>query len=493
MHLKQQPYALALAALRASFGPAIFANADPASRIANLTNQQETAIGRSQALIDAADAAGRALSADEKRTIRANTERVEALQKQIDDLQDEIDFAAGPQPLTSAPVMARLTPADSIDPIDRPLDGGARAYRTAFGAERDGRFASLFAGRQSARPVPGFRTFGEYCAAIASGRPDNRLMAATMTETVGADGGYMVPVQYLAPMLDASLQIEKVRPHAVVIPMDSKSATVGLFDDADGTNNARGGLRMLWGAEAAEMTEQKGKTREMTLTATKANIFVRVSAELLEDAVAFDRQLSEAMRNAVAAGLDSVFVNGSAVAQPLGVLNGASLITVSKESGQTSSAPVLLQNLAKMVGRLSPSSFARSRWLIHPTVVPALYLLSVTTMNLAGSENVGGGHVAAVTQDAEGNLRIFGRPVDVTDACAPLSTVGDIILADWGRYVIGLRRDATIARDESRYFDSDEIAFKLTLRVDGKPADAAATKLRDGSNTVAPFVALETR
>ena len=48
-------------------------------------------------------------------------------------------------------------------------------------------------------------------------------------------------------------------------------------------------------------------------------------------------------------------------------------------------------------------------------------------------------------------------------------------------------------RDNSVYFASDEIAFRLTLRMDGQPQDAAATKLRDGTNTVSPFVALGAR
>jgi HK97 family phage major capsid protein len=317
-------------------------------------------------------------------------------------------------------------------------------------------------------------------------------MAATMTEGEGAGGGLLVPVQYLGPILDAALAVEKVRPYATVIPMESKNAVAGVFDTQDGTSNARGGLRLLWGKEATALSEQKGKTRDVTLKAEKGHIFVRVSAELAEDVRTFDRQLTAAMIAAVAAGLDDACIAGSGVAQPLGILNGGSTITVTKESGQSAST-LLLQNLAKMVGRLHPSSFARSRWLIHPTVVPTLYLMSYTIKNVAGTENVGGSHVQAITQDASGNLLIFGRPCDVSDSCSVLGTAGDVILADWSRYVIGLRRDASIAKDESRFFDSDEIAFKLTLRMDGKPFDESATKLKDGTNTTAAFVVCETR
>jgi hypothetical protein len=42
------------------------------------------------------------------------------------------------------------------------------------------------------------------------------------------------------------------------------------------------------------------------------------------------------------------------------------------------------------------------------------------------------------------------------------------------------------------FFASDEIAFRLTLRVDGQRADTT-TKPRDGTTTVAPLVAIETR
>lgn len=489
------------AQFEAQFGrPGIYAQARPLANHSDndlramqgrVVKRQEEAVADSKEIIDAADAEGRELTADEKRRITNNTRNVDDLQSEVDEINLELQVRAAVLPGASRSGQ-RQTPADSTDPIDGSIGGQRHVAAPAFGAARALRFNDLFPNRARG-PANGFRTFSEFVAAVASGKPDQRLMNATMTEGVGQDGGYAVPVQFLGPLLDASLEMEMIRPHAVVVPMSSKSAVAGLFDYADGTNTARAGLRMLWGAEAAAMTEQKGKLREVTLNATKGYVFVRVSNEQLEDAVAFDRQLGVAMAKAVAAGLDYAFMFGTGVAQPLGVLNAPVLVTITKESGQSSTNPLLLQNLSKMIGRLHPSSYAASRWLVHPTVIPALYMLSVVIQNVAGSENVGGSHVAAVTQDGAGNLRIFGRPVDITDACAPLGTVGDVLLADWSRYCVGLRADASIARDDSRYFDTDETAFKLRVRIDGKPGDAAATKLRDGTNTVGPFIALETR
>ena len=67
---------------------------------------------------------------------------------------------------------------------------------------------------------------------------------------------------------------------------------------------------------------------------------------------------------------------------------------------------MLLQNVSKMMARLSPASFSRAVWLIQ--------------------------------------LRIFGRPCIVTDACSALSSLGDIILADLSQYLIGMRAEAVI-------------------------------------------------
>jgi HK97 family phage major capsid protein len=204
-----------------------------------------------------------------------------------------------------------------------------------------------------------------------------------------------------------------------------------------------------------------------------------------------ERRIANIMSAAVAAGLDHAFVNGSGVAQPTGILNSPALVSITKESGQ--SGTLLLQNLVKAVGRLHPRSYRNATWLVHPTCVPSLLAMTTTILNLAGSENVGGSHSPAVTFAADGTMRIFGRPAVVTDACAPLGTVGDCILADLSRYLIAIRREATLQTSIHANWQQDLFAMRLILRLNGCTEDNAPTTLRDGSNTVSPFVAIETR
>lgn len=445
----------------------------------NNANQQRSITGR-------ADAQKRDITAAEAEKLDGLSARFDAMEAELKIAKAELEEAE--QDAHGRTPQARMTAPNAIGGSET----GARRTRAPNFTQPARTYSAMFGNVQD--PLAGrFESFGEFALAVAAGGNDQRLIRnAGMVSTTGTDGGFAVPLQFLGPVLDAALAMEVVRPRANVIPMASKTATAGVFDYLDGTSGKRAGLQLLWGSEAAPLTEQKGKVREMTLDAKKGSILVRVSNELAADAPAFDRQLGQAMVAAVAIGLDMAFLAGNGAGQPLGILNAPVTITVAKESGQAANT-LFLQNLANMVGKLHPASFARSVWLVHPTAVPSLYLMSYTVKNVAGTENVGGTAAQAITQDADGTLRIFGRPVAVTEACSAFSAAGDIMLCDFSRYAVGLRADASIKRDESVYFASDELAFRLTLRVDGQPQDGATTKLKDGSNTVSPFVVLGAR
>lgn len=452
-------------------------------RVRHFNNQCKSIQGR-------ADAEKRDLTAAEATKFDSLMAQFDATERELKAARTELVVAEA-EDLDSTPQARRTAPNPVAGASPTPRRSTRRAGPIG---QRTAAFSDVFAGHQLDDPYADrFDSLGEFALAIAMGGRDSRLVTnATMTTTEGGTGGFLMPLQYFGAVLDAALQQEVVRPRATVLPMSTKQAAAPVFDYADGTGSKRAGLQLLWGPEATALTEQRGKVREVTLNAHKANIFVRVSSELASDVPMFDRQLSAAMVAAVAAGLDAVFLTtGTGAGQPLSVLGGSNTITVSKETQAADT--ILLQNLVKMVGRLAPASFAQAEWFVHPTAVPQLYLMSYTVQNVAGTENVGGTAAQAITIDGSGQLRIFGRPVVITEACAVVGDKGDIVLADLSKYIVGLRADAVIAKDESRYFDSDEIAFKLTLRVDGQPADREARKLKDGTNTVGPFVVLEAR
>lgn len=456
--------------------------------VSALTAQLRDVHNQSRSIVGRAEAASRDLTSAETERVDELTARFDGIERELNAARQELIVARAethdstPRPRQSAPnAIASSSPSrvapSAVLPALKPAQRG-------FGTMFEQSVSDQYEGR--------FKNLADFSLAVWHGNDSRLLRNSTMTTGEGVSAGYLVPIQFVNQMMDAALAQEVIRPRANVVPMTSKLATVASFDSLDGTNSKRAGLQMYWEPETWQMTEQKATAAQIELVAKKANVFVVVSQELAADAPMFDRQLTQAMVSAVAAGLDYAFINGTGAGMPLGMINAPCTIEVAKESGQAANT-LLIQNLMKMVGRLSPASFTRATWLVHPTMIPQLYGLSYLVKNVAGTENVGGGHVQAVTTDGDGNLRIFGRPAVVTDACSVLSARGDIVLADLTKYMIGLRQDMRMARDESRYFDTDEIAFKLTIRLDGAPEASGPTKLRDGTNTVSPIVVLQAR
>jgi HK97 family phage major capsid protein len=441
-------------------------------------------IARAQRIQASADGARRDLTVDESRRIEGLFAQCEKAESDLQELEaDGVNAIENQLPSAGR----RLAPSR---PGERPGDvyfgdvGGLRS--------RGATFTAMF-GQPRPNPYGGaFKNLGEFALAVASGKMDPRLMTnASMSETTGGVGGFLVPEQWAMGILDAALAQEAIRPRALVLPMTALSLTVPGFDYLDGTGAKRAGLQLIWGGESQALTEQQGKTRSVGLVAKKGSILVRCSTELVEDAGAFTATLSNAMTAAVQIGLDTAFLQGSGVAQPLGIALSPAAIVIAKEGSQAANT-IMLQNLTKMMGRLSPSSYAKAIWFCHPTTVPLLLQLTVAVSNVANTDFVGGSTAGLVTQE-NGVLRIAGKEVVVTDACNVLSSVGDVVLADISQYCVGLRRDISIEASRDVYFASDEWGFRLRLRLDGQPLAAAPVKLRDGTNTVSPFIVLGAR
>jgi HK97 family phage major capsid protein len=85
-----------------------------------------------------------------------------------------------------------------------------------------------------------------------------------------------------------------------------------------------------------------------------------------------------------------------------------------------------------------------------------------------------------------------GRPALVVEQAAALGTTGDVTLADLSNYLlVGTDPQSAISADVK--FLTDEIVFRFTWRIDGKPAYATAVTPFAGTNTRSPHVVLATR
>jgi len=294
-----------------------------------------------------------------------------------------------------------------------------------------------------------------------------------MTETIPSEGGFSVPVQYAATLMDDSLETELVRPRAWVWPMTTASLKIPAWDGATHSSNLYGGFSGTWLAENATATDQKGKLRQMTLTAKKLGIYTSATSELVSDGLNFEVSLTDAIRKALSWYLDLAFLTGDGATKPLGILNSDSLITVSKESGQLGST-IVYENLSKMYARLHPNCHRKAVWLCNSTAIPQLLQLSLG-LGTAGIH-------FPVLRETDGRFFIFGREVLFTEKLPALGTKGDIILADLSQYMIGLRQDVYLERNNAPGWHEDVLSYRILLRCDGQPSWDQAITPKNGDS-----------
>lgn len=369
-----------------------------------------------------------------------------------------------------------LAPAGAVGEL---VAGRKHVYAAMFGQPRDN---------------GGFKSMNEFLAVVGSGRYDDRLriMDASMSEGVGADGGFLVPDYYVRDLLDASLEAEIVRPRATVVPMLGRTAIAAGFDAQSHVGGSIGGFVMEWLGELATGTRQKAKVRRIQLTAKKGAIFTQASNELAADAPGFDGDLTSVLVSAVGWSLDYYAIHGTGAGQPQGVLNSPALITVAAEGGQAADSFVAA-NVLKMFGRLHPASHKNAVWITNPACLPKLMGLYIPATNIAGTENVGAVTGPLVTITGPNQYLMLGLPLIISEKASALGDVGDLMLCDFSQYVLGIRREVTVERSNAAGWLEDASDWRAIIRFDGQGKWSAPFTPVKGADSLSPFVTLAAR
>lgn len=333
-------------------------------------------------------------------------------------------------------------------------------------------------------------------AATRSSTPDPRLVNAPTTygqEAVGADGGFAVPPEFREAIM------QKVQGENSLLAMADNTTTggSGMTVPQDNTTpwQTTGGIQAYWDGEAELIGQSKPALGTVTNKLNKLTALVPVTDENLEDAASLASWINRKAPEKMDYKIQAALIDGTGVGMPLGILNGGSTVTVSKESSQAA-ATLLAANVLKMYARMyAPWRFG-SVWFVNQDLEPALMQMTINVKNVAGTENVGGSAVyippGGLSASPYGML--LGRPVMPIQACKTLGTKGDIIFASMKQYwavtkSAGVRSDSSI----HLFFDYGLTAFRFTFRLGGQPWHSSPVTPANGSNTLGAFVALETR
>jgi HK97 family phage major capsid protein len=322
-----------------------------------------------------------------------------------------------------------------------------------------------------------------FFSAVFSGRHHPGLIRASMTETVPSDGGFLVPSEQAAKIHAVSLENEIVQPRCYVQPMKSNSIKIPAMAIGSHASALMGGFTASYTSELGTISEADPKARSMELNAKKLTGLIRFSAELDADTPGGMSQIEVLCGRGLAWYRDKAFLKGTGAGEPLGILNASCVVEVAPEGGQGST--IIYENLTKMMSRMFAGSFRNSVWVAHQSTIPQLLSLAVPI-------GLGGTYIP-VMQESNGEFKILTRPVLFTEKTEPLGTKGDIMLADFSQYVVGLRSEMRFETSIHVAFTTDELLSRIIERHDGQPLWDEALTLADGTTTVSPFVVLGAR
>ncbi len=311
----------------------------------------------------------------------------------------------------------------------------------------------------------GFSSFEEWMACVHSGRPDERLQYRSMGSDIPSAGGFLVPDQFVAEMLDTGIENEIVRPRCTIWPMVSDTARAPGWDGADHSSSLYGGFAGTWLGEGETATEVDAQFRSIALTAHKLAVFTSASSELVQDSfLSFDSIMNDGLRNALSWFLDYAAINGTGAGQPLGLVNNNSVVSVAKESGQAAST-IVWNNICKMYARMWPSGHQNAIWIANNTIIPQLLALTIPVGT--GGSAVGPNIGHPVMKEDSGSFSLLGKPIYFTEKAQSLGTAGDIMYVDLSQYVMGLRKEIIIEKSNAVHWTSDKQAYRAIMRADG--------------------------
>lgn len=421
------------------------------SNIHALRQQHANQKKATRALLDRAKNEKRELTSSEDAQYEAYIHGLDAIEAQILEAEAQLDEE-------------RVTAG--VDVTTGAIGAGAAPRSLPKGVKPGRRYSEMFPGILSAA---GFSSSEEFFKTVGSGLNDPRLMASAqgMGEDFPATGGFLVPSEFSAAMLDASLENEIVRPRAMVYPMKSATRKIAGFNNLDHAGGQLfGGFSVQWSDEGDLGINQTAKLRMIQLTAKKGMLFAVASNELIADGMSFDEMIGTALIQSIAWGFDYAFLQGNGAGQPLGVLNDPALIVVPK--GATLTGNISAINIYNMFASLHPSCVKNAVWVANSTTIPQLLQLQTSVMNIARTDFVGGSAVPMVTTNVNGQFTLLTRPILFTEKLPALTSQGDLILCDFSQYAIGLRKEVTLERSIYAGWQTDESGYRAIMRLDGQ-------------------------
>lgn len=307
-----------------------------------------------------------------------------------------------------------------------------------------------------------------------------------------ADGGVLVPPDIVRQIL-MRMYSNDLLSRCTVFPVSGNSLKVPAINETSRADGSRfGGVTSYWRREQATVSPSKPSLMTVDLSLDSLMIFMVVTDEMMQDTGgALEVYLTQIAASEIQFKLGDAIVNGDGQGKPLGIMNSPAKVVQAAEAAGNASASgtgFITANATKMFSRLHVSCRPTSIWLYDQSMEPNLWALTIGTA---------GGSLAVFLPpgglSSSAYATLIGRPMVATEFQKPIGTEGDIILFDPTQYIVATKGGIQTAVSMHLYFDSNALAFRWIIRMDGKPWWLKPLSPKSGGPTQSCIVTLASR
>ena len=389
-----------------------------------LRGKRAELIKQATAIVDAAQAEGRSLNAEEK-------SKFDAMEADARSIKDQIDTL------------------ERASELKKELASNAEARQAAPKATKSSTFSKYLRNGMGALTAEERKIMGE--------------LRGTSTQVVGTDslGGFLVPQDFSNEVDMASLFTGEVERLAKKL-----NTAGGALLDYPTINDTATDANLI--SEAASVTVQDLTFANAQLSAYNYASQVRVSMQLLQDN-AFDLNafLAEAMGERIARATNAAFTTGTGSSQPQGIVTGSTL-------GKTaaSATAIAADEILDLIHAIDPSYRNKASFglMAHDNIIAAIRALGI------GSSN--DFPIFIPSMEAGQPDKLFGYNVYYNNDMASSIATGEktLVAADFSKYVVRSAGGVQFVRLNERYMDELEVGFVAYARKDAKVLDSRAVK-----------------
>jgi len=287
-------------------------------------------------------------------------------------------------------------------------------------------------------------------------------MVKDLTEGTDSEGGYLVPQEWKAQLIQMLETYGVARQQCTIIPMSREELVMPKLTQ---------GVQTYWIGEGKTISETQPAFGEFKMVAKKMAALVPMTSELLADtAIQIANLLMTLFAQAIAKEEDRVAFTGNVAgdSDPFnGIMYDPDVTSMALASGSTGFTDLDADFMADVVASVTPTVGSGARWYMHRTVFNVIRKMQGLTFDGTSAMVANNQYVFSPPQGTDPGT-IWGYPYTVVEAMPGIAASGAdtpfMVFGNMQHYYIADRQQMSIARSEHVGFAQDKIYLRVLQR-----------------------------